>query len=280
MRIRNYLLSSTALFAPQDDRGAAGGEDETIPVPKLDGDDPDATDPDATDPPDADNPDDADSEADDEPDEPDDPDANPDEPPARQPRGERQFGELRKTARETARQNAELTRQMAELRGELTAMRQQTQPVESAQQRADRLALLSPEERMQEMVNESLAVHSRNTQQLQAQLLDQGDKASFDAQCVANPLLKKLSGQIEREIMGMRSNGRPVPPRTVIAAYLIGQKVLEQQGERNPARQQRRAAQRTRPLNPGSNAGAQRQRRGGAPATAEDYESQFGDVSI
>jgi hypothetical protein len=276
MRSKNFLLSSAATFAPANE-GGAGGEDEIIPPPELDGDDADADPPET----DADDPDDAEAEADDEADEPDDPDGNPDEPPARQPRGERQFGELRKTARETARQNAELTRQLAEMRGELTAMRQQPiQPAETAQQRADRLALLTPEERAEIIVNEALARSEANTRALQQQFMDQGDKASFDAQAVANPLLKKLSPQIEREIAGMRQNGRPVPPRNVIAAYLIGQKVLEQQGQRNPGRQQRRAAQRTRPLNPGSNAGAQRQRRGDAPVTAEDFEGQFGDVSI
>jgi hypothetical protein len=275
MRLKNFLLSSAATFAPPNDGGA--DPDEQIQVPELDGDDVDADPPEI----DADDPDDAEAEADDEPDEPDDPDGNPDEPPARQPRGERQFGELRKTARETARQNAELTRQLAEMRGELTAMRQQPiQPAETAQQRADRLALLTPEERAEIIVTEALARSETNTRALQQGFIDQTDKASFDAQAVANPLLKKLSPQIEREIAGMRQNGRPVPPRNVIAAYLIGQKVLEQQGQRNPGRQQRRAAQRTRPLNPGSNAGTQRQRRGGAPVTAEDFEGQFGDVSI
>lgn len=280
---KKYLLSSVALFGPNDLPNGGGGDDQG-------GDDQGGTDTENIDV-DLDTDDlgddqDDDQDGDDQGDDGEGDDQGDDQgqqASGRQPsRGDRQIGELRRTARETARQNAELTRQLAEMRGELAGIRQSTQqPGETPQQRAERLALMSPEERIQEMVNEALATNQRNTQQLQATLVDQGDKNNFDAQCATNKILKRIAPQVERELQSLRQQGRTAPPRNVIAAYLIGQRVLEQQNSGGRRGERRGQEHRARPVRPGSDAGAgARPRRGGAPQSAEDYERDFGDVQI
>jgi len=199
------------------------------------------------------------------------------EPPARQPsRGDRQFGDLRRQARERAEENARLTRELAEMRNQMAELRR---PVgETEQQRRERFALMSPEERAEEIVNTSLRAHDARTQQLQAQLLDQADRSSFSARCAANPLLNKLSAEVERRHAELTANGQVVN-REVVAKFLIGEKVLAQQGKAKPGAQQRRQQQTTRPARPQGDAGGARRQRAAA-GSAEDFESRFGDVQI
>ena len=280
---KKYLLSAVARFAPNDPPGGGGDQNDQGGDVEDDVnlDENDIGDDQGDDRAGDDQGDDQDDDDDQDDAQGDDQGGQGDQPPA-QSRGNRQFADLRRTSRETARQNAELTRQLAEMRGEMAALRQhQVSPQETPQQRVERMALLSPEERAQEMVNEALARNQRETQQLTSQLMDQSDRSAFEARCTSNPLFRKLQNEVERELQGLRQRGERPLPREVIATYIIGQRVVAKQGVQNPGRQQRRQQQRTRPLNPGSNSNTQvRQRNRGAPQTAQDYEDQFGDVSI
>ena len=139
---------------------------------------------------------------------------------------------------------------------------------------------MSPEERIQEMVSEQLSRHERNQQQLTSQLLDQSDRSGFDARCATNPLFKKLAPKVEAELSSLRAKGQNLS-REAIATYLIGQRVIEQQGSgRAPARQ-RRQQQNSRPVNSRGDGNRDRgQRRAGATDIVSDAESRFGDVPI
>lgn len=268
--LKKYLLNTAMRFAPPDT--PAEGEDERI---EVDLDDDEVT----TDP--VDETDEGDDEGDD--DQPDDAAtaAGGDEPPARQTRGDRTVGELRRVARERAEENARLTREMAEMRGRLDQIsRQPAAPVETAQQRAERMALMSPEERAMEMVNESLQRHERNQQQITNQLLDQSDRTSYEAVAASQPLLKKLTSQVETMRQGFIQRGEQVPNRIAIATYLIGQKVLEQQGKGKPAAAQRRRAQQARPTGGRSDVASPRRERGRTGDGVADFENKFGDVPI
>jgi hypothetical protein len=267
--MKKFLLSSTALFAPPDESGTPD-TDERIPEPEVD-DDETATDPvDETE-----GDDDADDEGDD-----DRPDEGGDEPPERQSRGSRQFAELRKTARKRAEENAKLTRDLAEMRGRLDQIsRQPTAPVETAAQRAERLALMSPEERAMEMVNESLQRHERQQAQLTNQLLDQSDRTAFEAQAASQPLLRKLAGEVERTRQTIMQRDGTIVSRMDVATYLIGQRVLQQQGKGKPAAQARRRQQQARPTQArGDVSNPRRERRNADPVAA--FEDKFGDTPI
>lgn len=281
--LKKYLLRTAMRFAPNDPPGGGGGNDQNQGGDGGDDISFDENDVGDDQGDDQGGDDQGDDQDDDDPDDDQGDDQGGEGDPPPQSRGNRQFADLRRTSRETARQNAELTRRLAEMEGTVASLRQQqVSPQETPQQRAERYALLSPEERAQEMVNEALARNRAETQQINAQLMDQADRSTFEARCASNPLFRKLQNDVERELQGLRQRGERPLPREVIATYLIGQRVVAQQaGRSNGNRQTRRQQQRTRPLNPGSNAGGQRQQqRRGAPQTAEDYEAQFGDVSI
>jgi hypothetical protein len=268
--LKKYLLSTAMRFDPREPAGGPDGDDR-IPEPDLD-DDETVTDPVDEDADPADDAD-ADPEADD------DVDPQPDPAASARPasRGDRTIGELRRLARERAEENAQLTRRLAELEGRVAS---QSQPAaETAAQRAERLALLSPEERAMEMVNEALERNNRQQQQFTAQLMDQSDRSAFEARAAVNPLFKKLSSAVERELASLRAKGQSLP-RETIAVYLIGQRVVAQQAEKPRGGTTRRQREQARPARPGGDAPAARGARRGNPATAEDYEAQFGDVSI
>ena len=272
--LKKYLLSTAVRYAAPNDEGTPDAGDR-IPEPDLD-DDEAVTDPVGE----TDEGEDDDQGASDDDDQEDDGELAAGEP-ERPTRGNRQVGELRRVARERAEENARLTRDMAEMRGRLDALsRQPAAPVETAAQRAERMALMSPEERAMEMVNESLQRHERNQAQLTNQLLDQSDRSAFEARMAATPLLRKLSGEVERTRQTIMQRDGTIISRMDVATYLIGQKVLQQQGKGKPAAQQRRRQQEARPTNPRGDVTAERRerRRGGDEVTR--FEEKFGDVSI
>ena len=272
--LKKYLLSTAVRYAAPNDEGTPDAGDR-IPEPDLD-DDETVTDPVGE----TDEGEDDDQGAGDDDDQEDDGEPAAGEP-ERPTRGNRQVGELRRVARERAEENARLTRDMAEMRGRLDALsRQPAAPVETAAQRAERMALMSPEERAMEMVNESLQRHERNQAQLTNQLLDQSDRSAFEARMAATPLLRKLSGEVERTRQTIMQRDGTIISRMDVATYLIGQKVLQQQGKGKPAAQQRRRQQEARPTNPRGDvtAGRRERSRGGDEVTR--FEEKFGDVSI
>jgi len=271
--LRNHWLKSAAVFAPPGEGDPPGDPpdagDDRIPEPEVDDDETPSDPVDETD--EADDPDDAEGDDTDEGD-------GAGEPPvAGQSRGNRQMGELRRQARERAEENARLTRELA---GQVTALRQPAAPAETPQQRAERLALMSPEERTQEIINESLARHSQNTERLQAQLLDQSDKQSYDTRCLVNPLYKKFANKVEAELQGLRQKGQNLP-RETIATYLIGQAVLNQRdSKKSGGNRQERRRQEARPVRSGGDVQNSRARQRQSGDLVSDIESRFGDVQI
>lgn len=266
---KKYLLSSVAAFAPPDVPGATPGPDgdERIEV-DLD-DDEIVIDPIGEPEPELD------ADADD-PDADDDPDGVP--PPERQPsRGDRQIGALRERARLVAEDNARLTRELEAARRAPAAP---VAAVETPTQRSERMALMSPEERMEERLNDALQRNHQQTQHLTSQLMDQSDRAAFEARATVNPLFKKLGADVERELATLRSRGENLP-RETIATYLIGQRVVAQQGKTKPGAQQRRRAQEARPADGrGDVAGGRRERRAAGAGSVADIEARFGDTPI
>lgn len=265
---KKYLLSSAAMFAPPDVPGATPGPDNEDERIEVDLDDDEVVQ-DPIDEPEAE----LDADADD-------PDADDDDggeqPPARQPsRGDRQVGALRAENRRIAEENARITRQLDELRRSPPAP---VAAVETPAQRAERFALMSPDERTEAIVSEALQRNQQQNQQLTSQIMDQSDSVAFQAQTAVNPLLKKLAPEVELRLADLRSKGQNLP-RSVVATYLIGERVMAQQGKAKPGAQQRRRAQDTRPANGrGDVSGERRRQRGGN--SAADMERDFGDVPI
>lgn len=265
--LRKYLLSSVA-FAANDGTGA-GTPDDTIEVDLED--DEGSGDPEGE----------GDTEGTEGEDEGGaDEDAQPEPGQAageRQPsRGDRRIQSLVAREKQLAADNARITRELDELRRSQHAPTYQP-PAETPQQRAERLSLLSPEDRIRTEVDERLQQHERNQQQLLGRLQDSSDQTAFQALCARNPLAAKMSEQVERELAGVRSRGMDLP-RQSIFTYLVGQKALEQMGKGNRAARRNQQRQQGRPVNARGDVRPERQR--AATGTAEDFERKFGDVSI
>ncbi|MDE2471881.1 MAG: hypothetical protein KGL35_24935 [Bradyrhizobium sp.] len=276
--ILRHLLSTAMVLAPNDPPNGGQGDnvDGDDRIEFTDDDDEGVSDPQGES---DDDPGEGDGEQDDDDDGQGDDDPAGGEPPPQQSRGNRAIGDLRRQARERADENARLTRQLADMQRDMEQLRTSARaPVETPQQRAERMALLSPEERAMEMVNEALARNNAQQQQLTHQLMDQSDRSAFEARAVNNPLFKKLAGEVERELTNLRSKGQNLP-RETIATYLIGQRVVAQQGKAKPGAQQRRQQQSARPVRAQGDMGGRRQR-GGGGNSAEDFEARFGDAPI
>lgn len=195
-----------------------------------------------------------------------------DAPPSR---GNRAIGALRQQARETAQQLAETTRQLDELR---RGVNQPRSPVESVQERANRLALLSPEDRIREEMREAFERNERNTQALATQLMDESDRNAFQARTQSDSLARKLAPEVERRLVAYRSSGNNIK-RGVLFTYLVGEKALEQRGKPNKQAAANRQRQQTRPARSGSD--VRPDRRGERAGNgADDFERRYGDSPI
>jgi hypothetical protein len=272
---KRYLLSSVAAFAPAGEGGGPDDGDDRVPEPTLDDDETSQDPVDEADDQPGDDADDQDDQGEDD----DQGDADPDagRVAARPSRGDRQMGALRAENRRLAEEQARLTRQLDEVR---RGIQNPQQPAETAAQRAERLALLSPDERADARIDEALARHNQQQQHLTNQLLDASDKSSFDALSSSNPLLKKLAPDVERRRQELYQRDGNLVPRGVIATYLIGERVLAQQSKGKPAAQQRRQRENARPVNAGSDVTANRSTRRSGGDTASDIERRYGDVQI
>jgi flagellar biosynthesis GTPase FlhF len=153
--------------------------------------------------------------------------------------------ELRERAQreETARQNLE--RQMQELLARTPQPQQET-----PQQEAERLALMTSEERMDYKLEKAQRQHQQQLQLLQRQHADAIDKQAFQQKVSGNKLVARFADQVEKELDAIRRQGGNVD-RERLAHYLIGKAMAEKaakdisvqkaQGARNVRQQTVRA---------------------------------------
>jgi hypothetical protein len=178
----------------------------------------------------------------------------------RQPsRGEKRFQTLASETKAARAEAAELRRKLEEVE------RRQTAPAPiDPRIEAERLAMMTPEERMDYRLEQAERRHQQQLAQIQFQTLDQMDRSEFQAQIANNPKLARWADEVEAELAKLRAQGQNVK-RSVMASYIIGQKVLKQDpkatAKQKAAGQARIAAQKT---SPGSSKGdASRGARGG-----------------
>ena len=271
MWLKRFLLSSVA-FAPETGGGSGTPEDERIEVTLDDDETPgDPVDePEGTE--DADEPDAAEDDAELAAD-----DAEPvaaAEPVATE-RGSRQFGALREERRRLADDNARLTRELSEAR------RAPAPSVEDPRAEADRLALMSPEERINYTVEKALRRNEIQNQQLANNLMDQSDRVTFDAKASLHPVFKKLAPEVERRLASLRSMGGNVA-RDVVLNLILGERAranMEKSAGGRPAVQARQRQQQAKPVAARGDVQAdRRQRRDGGDLAA--MERRLADQAI
>jgi len=208
--------------------------------------------------------DDRDDDRDD--DQPDDQDDDGGEPEDRQPdrrqpdrrasRRDPRIQALTEDNRRERQRSADLERRLNDLTSRVN--NGSNQPRETPEQRAARLSLMTPEDRLREEFRESNETHNGQMRAMAFTLQDNSDRSSYEAKAARIPLYSKWADRVEEEVRKQRDNGVTVP-REAVLYYLIGKQAVA--GLNSPEnRQERRAAARrvrrqtTRPSNSRSDA--------------------------
>ena len=131
------------------------------------------------------------------------------------------------TERDTYAQEAAAARAEAEAsRRELQALLSGQQRQSSEAQEQQRLAQMEPWERAEYIARQTEQRTLGVVARLERSIADQGDKAAFASMCATRPAVAKVSAEVEKLHAEQIRNGGTPPPREVIAAYIIGQQVL------------------------------------------------------
>jgi hypothetical protein len=186
-------------------------------------------------------------------------------------RGERRHQALSNRLQDMERRNSDLERRLNESLARQTGPRQETN-----EERESRLALLTPEERMQVRMTDAEQRHGQQLFSLQMQLKDGQDRTSFEAKAFNDPLYKRWAPKVEAELAALRTQGQTVD-REKLLYYLIGKAAVE---ARTPGRKQQRQAQQrlqranSRPANNRSDTGSSRR------TQASSLEKRLEDVPL
>lgn len=184
----------------------------------------------------------------------------PEEPAPRQRRAARTEEPDRFSALEARVEAAERVAREAEAR---LAARESAAPVETPEQEAAKLALMTPEQIIDYKVDKALGRFKQTNERAQVATANAADKASFDTLIMGNQTFRKLAGEVERRHSEMMRAGT-YPKREVVLMYLLGERALkmaQESGKQNNERTQRVERQTTRPASPGGDVRVER--RGG-----------------
>lgn len=139
------------------------------------------------------------------------------------PRG-RAEGRIQRLSRE----NRESREETAKLRRELDEFRAQQRPAatpgETAEMKAARRALMTPEERMEDRLNEAEQRNNQNLQQLAFINGDNADRANFNVLKMQDPLAARYADRVETKLAELRKQGQNVT-REALLDYMVGQDV-------------------------------------------------------
>ena len=186
-------------------------------------------------------------------------------------RGAKRFQTLRnelKDARaEAKRDREEFERRLAGIQG--GGQQQQVDP----RLEAERLAAMTPEERMQHQLQQSTQTHQMEMMRMRYEMADREDRNEFRQRFLTDPRAKKYADDVERALGQARQAGMN-PKREMLYYYLLGQKVANAKGVKG--RQQSEGAGRlrratTRPSSSGSDTPARR----GGKTLEQRLEGEF-----
>lgn len=188
---------------------------------------------------------------------------------AKPSRGETRFQRLANEAKAAREEAAATRRELDEFRRSQQNGRQQQETEEQEQRR---LALMTPEERIEYRLEKAERRHQSQVQMLSFQNDDRADKMEFAAQAAANPVYARHKDEVERRLGELRAKGQNVS-REALLKYIVGEKALAGAGNKKPAQQaaKRVAAER---VAPGSSKGDTASSRGrGEPSLAKRLEN-------
>ena len=185
--------------------------------------------------------------------------AEPQQQPRQPSRAETRIRTLTEQIRERDARLAETNRRI----DDLIARQQQPQPQrETAEQRAARFAIMTPQEQIAESLRESEARWEQRMQGFQLQTVETQDRTAFQAKAAVNPVYAKWAPKVEGKKAELAAKGQMVDRETILK-YLIGEAALDRlnskEGKREVQQAQTRVANaRVKPTNSASDTQATR----------------------
>lgn len=141
-------------------------------------------------------------------------------------RATRAVQEAKRVAREQGARAQALEAEIAQLRAE-RAVRESAatkQQEESPEQEAQKLALMTVEERVDYKIAKADARNARAIGLANFQSADMADKAAFQSKAASDPRRKRLADEVEQLLLSERRAGRDFTRETVYM-FVLGQKV-------------------------------------------------------
>lgn len=186
------------------------------------------------------------------------------EPERRQPtRGEKRFQTLSHRTAKAEREAQELRERVARMEGSFQA-RPQSGPTEAERRaEAERIASMSPEERIDHEV-------SKVRRDAEAAFVNQGfrtsnelDEIKFQNLCRDSKSYRSVSVEVEKRLSDMHRNGQTAPRKT-LANVILGERVAAKEGRggRTVREDQDVRRQKSRPSRSGSDVPREREDRG------------------
>ncbi len=134
-------------------------------------------------------------------------------------RAESRIQRLRQEAQDARREAAENKRLLEQA---LSNSRQPAQPQETVEMEQARLALMTPEERVDYKLAKAEQRNLQNTQNMQFQMQETADVAYFRGLVASDPVAAKYKDKVEAKLAEIRSKGQNVN-REALLDLLVGQ---------------------------------------------------------
>ena len=141
-------------------------------------------------------------------------------------RGETRFQKLSNSAREAGERAATAERKAQELERRLSQLEQ---PRETPDQIAQRLALMTPEERLEYKLDQAERRNEQRISALTFQNQDVSDRSAFSSLCTSNPTAARYRDRVEQRLGEIRSQGQNVS-RESLFKFLVGEDVVAKVG--------------------------------------------------
>jgi hypothetical protein len=197
---------------------------------------------------------------------------------AAQQQPSRREDRIRTLVEENRRYGSELADTRRRL-DELTMRLATPQPQQETQeQRAARLSLMPPEDRLREEFREDSQRHRQEMHQMAFQVRDSSDRSAYQARAAVDQYYRKWENKVEQELADLRKTGVNIE-REKLLAYLVGKSYLEARlspkaRKQVEAAERRVAAQRVRTADNRSDVQPQRSR------ASESLEKRLENVII
>ncbi len=176
--------------------------------------------------------------------------------------------------RARAQENEERVRTFERELMEMKAAQQARAQMEDPNREAERLALMTPEERYDYKLNNALNQIQRQQAVTNFQNADLADKARFDAKVTTDKVYAKYAERVEQARLKYMRDQNTVIPREELLKHIVGDDVLRNRG-RAAAKQQRQGAaniQRQQAPLANGKGNAQGNRRGASDTPAKRLE--------